>query len=342
MGRELIDDGEAVWVAEGLIGAIYALPGQVRLRAAAALVRLARRRPGRPLQHDGRHHRRASPGSPRRRASTPRRRSAAARCWRAGRTARTTTTRCAGLRWAPPTSRAGRARGRDACAEALTRIASRSGHPDALAALAHAIGEAALAEGDADTAAEQLSRAVELHARWTSRSSARRSSCGRGSPWPRRASASRRSSDSADAYRAPASSAPGRLPPRRRGRWRRSESRSAARLGQPGRGRCPGRGPDPPGARGDAPRRRRPNQPRDRPGALPEPPNRGHARAQHPPQARLQVARGGRAIARGSWAYWCSASGERASGSRRRRGSPPRSSAGPSRALASPSRCSPA
>jgi DNA-binding NarL/FixJ family response regulator len=45
----------------------------------------------------------------------------------------------------------------------LTRIASSSGHPDALAALAHAIGENALADGDAETAAEQLERAVELH-----------------------------------------------------------------------------------------------------------------------------------------------------------------------------------
>jgi DNA-binding NarL/FixJ family response regulator len=45
----------------------------------------------------------------------------------------------------------------------LTRIASATGHPDALAALAHAIGETALADGDPATAAEQLSRAVELH-----------------------------------------------------------------------------------------------------------------------------------------------------------------------------------
>ena len=45
----------------------------------------------------------------------------------------------------------------------LTRIASETGHADALAALAHAIGELALLEGDADAAADQLSRAVELH-----------------------------------------------------------------------------------------------------------------------------------------------------------------------------------
>jgi DNA-binding NarL/FixJ family response regulator len=42
-------------------------------------------------------------------------------------------------------------------------MASETGHPDALAALAHAIAETALLEGDVDTAAEQLTRAVELH-----------------------------------------------------------------------------------------------------------------------------------------------------------------------------------
>jgi DNA-binding CsgD family transcriptional regulator len=50
-----------------------------------------------------------------------------------------------------------------ACAEALTRVATDSGHADALAALAHALGEIALTEGDTELAAEQLGRAVELH-----------------------------------------------------------------------------------------------------------------------------------------------------------------------------------
>jgi ATP/maltotriose-dependent transcriptional regulator MalT len=69
-----------------------------------------------------------------------------------------------GLRWtAGFFARRGDREGANASAEALTRIASRTGHPDALAALAHAIGEMALAEGDAATAAEQLSRAVDLH-----------------------------------------------------------------------------------------------------------------------------------------------------------------------------------
>jgi DNA-binding CsgD family transcriptional regulator len=50
-----------------------------------------------------------------------------------------------------------------ACADGLTRIATDSGHGDALAALAHALGEIALADGEPELAAEQLGRAVELH-----------------------------------------------------------------------------------------------------------------------------------------------------------------------------------
>jgi ATP/maltotriose-dependent transcriptional regulator MalT len=50
-----------------------------------------------------------------------------------------------------------------ACADALTRIATSSGHGDALAALAHALGEIALADGEPELAADQLGRAVDLH-----------------------------------------------------------------------------------------------------------------------------------------------------------------------------------
>lgn len=70
-----------------------------------------------------------------------------------------------GLRWAASFHARRRALAdARACAEALSAIASASGHSDALAALAHALAETALAEGDADAAAEQLERAVELHA----------------------------------------------------------------------------------------------------------------------------------------------------------------------------------
>ncbi len=70
----------------------------------------------------------------------------------------------AGLRWGASWS----ATRKDAavahtCTIALSRIASQTGHPDALAALACAIGETALMEGDATTAAEQITRAFELH-----------------------------------------------------------------------------------------------------------------------------------------------------------------------------------
>jgi DNA-binding NarL/FixJ family response regulator len=49
------------------------------------------------------------------------------------------------------------------CADALTRIATESGSAYALAALAAALGEAALVDGDADTAADQLARAAGAH-----------------------------------------------------------------------------------------------------------------------------------------------------------------------------------
>ena len=70
----------------------------------------------------------------------------------------------AGLRWgAAFLASTGDRAGAHACAEALTAMASASGHPDALAALGHAMAETALLEGDAESAAEQLARAVELH-----------------------------------------------------------------------------------------------------------------------------------------------------------------------------------
>jgi DNA-binding CsgD family transcriptional regulator len=49
------------------------------------------------------------------------------------------------------------------CAGALTEIGSHTGHPDALAALAHALGEAAMLEGSHEAAAQQFLRAIELH-----------------------------------------------------------------------------------------------------------------------------------------------------------------------------------
>ena len=51
-----------------------------------------------------------------------------------------------------------------AAASALSSIAADSGHVDALAALAHALGEIALAEHEPDAAADKLTRALDLHA----------------------------------------------------------------------------------------------------------------------------------------------------------------------------------
>ncbi len=69
-----------------------------------------------------------------------------------------------GLRWASGFfARHGSLGEARACAEGLSGIASATGHPDALAALAHALGETALAEGQLDAAVEQLDRAAALH-----------------------------------------------------------------------------------------------------------------------------------------------------------------------------------
>jgi DNA-binding CsgD family transcriptional regulator len=67
------------------------------------------------------------------------------------------------LRWSA-TFLSGQGRPADvgACASGLARIAAESGSPDALAALAHALGEASLLNGDARQAAGNFSRAFEL------------------------------------------------------------------------------------------------------------------------------------------------------------------------------------
>ena len=49
------------------------------------------------------------------------------------------------------------------CIDALTRMASAGGHAEALAAVAHALAETALLDGEADSAAEQLTAALDLH-----------------------------------------------------------------------------------------------------------------------------------------------------------------------------------
>ena len=69
-----------------------------------------------------------------------------------------------GLRWAACfLARNGAVREARACADALATLAASGGYRDALAALAHALAELALHEGDATGAADQLTRALDLH-----------------------------------------------------------------------------------------------------------------------------------------------------------------------------------
>jgi predicted ATPase/DNA-binding NarL/FixJ family response regulator len=68
-----------------------------------------------------------------------------------------------GLRWsAAYFARQGERQDAHVCADALTQIASASGQAEALSALAHALAELSLLDGDADTAAEQLTNALDL------------------------------------------------------------------------------------------------------------------------------------------------------------------------------------
>jgi DNA-binding NarL/FixJ family response regulator len=163
MCREMIAGGTTVYVAEGLLGAIHAYEGRhasarrlltsslavatrnahynMTVDTTAALARVA------AAEGD------AAEAGERCRAVLER--------WQASDDRHYA---LAPLRWASAHFAAqGDRDGAHACTEALTHMASATGHADALAALAHAIGETALLEGDADSAADQLTRAVELH-----------------------------------------------------------------------------------------------------------------------------------------------------------------------------------
>ena len=202
-----------------------------------------------------------------------------------------------GLRWAASyLARQGAVREARACADALATLAASGGYRDALAALAHALGELALARGRrgrgrgparpraldlhatldipferaqirvragvADAAPGQreraLERLVEAHriARRLGARAARRGGGGRG----RAASASRSSAGSAAAP-----------PPRPTSAGLSRRELEVVRLLAVGR-----------------------HEPRDRARALPQPAHGRHARAQHPRQARLPLPHGGR------------------------------------------------
>jgi DNA-binding NarL/FixJ family response regulator len=163
LGRELIEAGTAVWVAEGLVGAIHAFQGKLssarRLLSASrsvssavghynmymdATTGLAYVAAAEGLQDEAAEHCRALLAR-----------------WEESEDHHYAVW---GIRWAAAFfARHGDRAGVHACTEALAQMAAEAGHGDALAALAQAIGEMALLDGDEAAAAEHLSRAVELH-----------------------------------------------------------------------------------------------------------------------------------------------------------------------------------
>lgn len=163
MCREVIGEGSAVFVAEGLLGAIYCYQGRNttarRLLTSCLATASQVRHYNMTIDSTGALARVA--------AAEGAHDEARERCralfseWEQSNDHHYA---IAGLRWAATFfAGQGDARAVRECADALGRMASQGGHPDALAALACAIGEGALLEGDPATAAEQLVRAAELH-----------------------------------------------------------------------------------------------------------------------------------------------------------------------------------
>jgi DNA-binding CsgD family transcriptional regulator len=163
LGRELIESETAVWVAEGLVGAIHAFQGKL---ASARRLLTSSRAVSAAVGHYNMYV-----------DSTTALAQVAAAEGLDDEVAKHCQELLArweqsedhhyavwGLRWAATYfARQSERGGARACAEALGQMASRAGHDDALAALAQTLGELALLEGDAEAAAEHFSRAVELH-----------------------------------------------------------------------------------------------------------------------------------------------------------------------------------
>ncbi|HEU4736337.1 MAG TPA: AAA family ATPase [Solirubrobacterales bacterium] len=163
LGRELIDSGTAVWVAEGLVGAIHAFQGKL---ASARRMLSASRSVSAAVGHYNMFMD-ATTGLAYVAAAEGAEEEAAEHC-------RTLLARWEdsedhhyavwGIRWATAFfARRGDRERVHACTEALATMASEASHGDALAALAQAIGEMAVLDGDDAAAAEHFSRAVELH-----------------------------------------------------------------------------------------------------------------------------------------------------------------------------------
>ena len=161
--HDLIASGSAVFVAEGLLGAMHAAQG--RLTSARRLLTSSLAVSTRIHHYNMRVD--ALGALARVALATGDAAEARERC-RALRSAWESSDdhhyAISGLRWAASVhARHGDLRDAQACVEALSRIASESGYADAVAALGSAIAETALAGGDAATAADQLNRAVEQH-----------------------------------------------------------------------------------------------------------------------------------------------------------------------------------
>ena len=163
LGQELIDSDTAVWVAEGLIGAIHAFEGKL---SSARRLLTASRSVSSAVGHYNMYVDSttalaivaAAEGLDDEVAS--RCRELLAR-WEESEDHHYAVW---GIRWAVTWfARQGRRKDAQACAAALGKMVAEGGHDDAVAALAQAVGELALLEGDEATAAEQTSRAVELH-----------------------------------------------------------------------------------------------------------------------------------------------------------------------------------
>ncbi|HTN24530.1 MAG TPA: AAA family ATPase [Solirubrobacteraceae bacterium] len=162
LSRELIATDTAVWVAEGMLGTIRAFQGKLGSARRMLTSSLNSSTPA------GHYHMwfDSTAGLAYVAAAEGAHQEATEHCWALLRRWHDSEDRhfCIwGLRWGAAyfASRGDRP-GAHGCTHALTQIASTTGHPYALGALAHAIGETALLEGDADTAAGQLTRAAEI------------------------------------------------------------------------------------------------------------------------------------------------------------------------------------
>jgi DNA-binding NarL/FixJ family response regulator len=163
LGRELIETDTAVWVAEGLIGAIHAFEG--KLSSARRLLTASRE-----VSSSVRHFNMYVDSTTSLAivaAAEGLDDEAASRChelltrWEESEDHHYAVW---GVRWAVSFfARRGRRKDAQLCAAALGQMAAEGGHEDAVAALAQAVGEMALLEGDAAGAADSFSRAVELH-----------------------------------------------------------------------------------------------------------------------------------------------------------------------------------